>query len=228
MAGLVRVEGRKVQKAGTTVDIQSEIVLIDSGCPYVSRGGIKLAHALDFFQIDPTGLTCLDLGSSTGGFTDCLLQRGARLVYCIDAGRGQLHWKLRNDPRVVLRERCNARFMDPADFPSVHFGLVVADLSFISLRLVLDPLVRLLQAQGPGKVDLLPLIKPQFEAGRQEVGKGGIVRDEAVRQRVLEDVQAAAAGSGFSVLGRTVSPITGMDGNVEFFLHLVWPQDSQS
>jgi 23S rRNA (cytidine1920-2'-O)/16S rRNA (cytidine1409-2'-O)-methyltransferase len=220
MAGQVLVGEQKVVKAGARVDAESPIRLLSAPGPYVSRGGIKLAHALDTFAIDVTGQECLDLGSSTGGFTDCLLQRGAVQVWCVDVGRGQLHWRIRSDPRVTVLEGYNARYLDAGDFPGAAFGRVVMDLSFISLRLILPPLKDFLALCGAGTTEVVALVKPQFEAGPQDVGKGGIVRSEAVRARVLEEVSRAAAAAGFGICGRTPSPITGADGNVEYLLHL--------
>lgn len=219
MAGAVLADNQKVTKPGASVAADAEIRLLDDGCPFVSRGGIKLAHALDAFGVAPAGRTCLDLGCSTGGFTDCLLQRGAARVHGVDVGRGLLHARLRADPRVTLTERCNARNIRPEDFPGAAFDLVVIDLSFISLRLVLPAVAGLLRAGG-GAADVVALVKPQFEASRGEVGKGGIVRDAAVRRRAVDEVARAAAAAGFTVAGETESPITGADGNVEYFLHL--------
>ncbi len=186
--------------------------------PYVSRGGIKLAHALSTFGLEVKDLTVLDVGASTGGFTDCLLQRGARRVYCIDVGHGQLAWKIASDPRVVVVDRTNIRLMPPERIPE-RCGFAVVDVSFISLRLVLPVLPALLQ---PGAA-VVALVKPQFEVGRAKVGKGGIVRDQADRQLALDEVKAAAGNLGYQVLGETTSPITGGKGNVEFLLYLRHP-----
>src|SRR5262245_25710230 len=172
--------------------------------PYVSRGGLKLAHALDQFGIDVRNLVAIDVGASTGGFTDCLLQRGAARVYCVDVGHGQLDWKVASDPRVVVVDRTNIRHMLPARIPE-RCGLAVLDVSFISLRLVLPLLPALLTAGAP----VVALVKPQFEVGRGKVGKGGIVRDEAARAAAVADVAQAAAALGFRVVGQTTSPITG-------------------
>jgi len=220
MAGAILVDGEKITKAGTRVDPSAEFRVLGSTCPYVSRGGIKLAHALTEFRLSVAGDCCLDIGASTGGFTDCLLQQGAVRVFCLDVGRGQLHWQLRSDPRVVVMEKYNARHLDPADFPAVTFRTVVMDLSFISLRLVLPPLRRLLGTHGAPPARVVCLVKPQFEAGRTEVGKGGIVRDAGVRERVVTDLAEFAARAGYRVRGRTTSPVTGADGNVEYFLWL--------
>jgi 23S rRNA (cytidine1920-2'-O)/16S rRNA (cytidine1409-2'-O)-methyltransferase len=186
--------------------------------PYVSRGGVKLAHALDVFGIDPRGCVALDVGASTGGFTDCLLQRGAVRVYCVDVGYGQLHAALARDPRVMVFDRTNIRVAPPDLLPE-KADLVVVDVSFISLRLVLPALPPFARAAAP----VVALVKPQFEVGRARVGKGGIVRDEAARADALADVAAAARGLGYEVVGHTVSPITGGKGNVELLLHLRTP-----
>jgi 23S rRNA (cytidine1920-2'-O)/16S rRNA (cytidine1409-2'-O)-methyltransferase len=220
MAGQVLVDEQKVVKAGACVDPEAPIRLLGPAAPYVSRGGIKLAHGLEAFGIAVSGRECLDLGASTGGFTDCLLQRGASRVWCVDVGRGQLHWRLRTDPRVRLLEGYNARYLNPKDFPTAQLERVVMDLSFISLRLILPPLAGLLASRGTGTVEGVALVKPQFEAGPVDVGKGGIVRREEVRRRVLAEVAAAAAAAGFEVGAEVASPITGADGNVEYLLHL--------
>jgi 23S rRNA (cytidine1920-2'-O)/16S rRNA (cytidine1409-2'-O)-methyltransferase len=184
----------------------------------VGRGGVKLAHALDTFAIPVTGRVALDIGASTGGFTDALLQRGALHVVALDVGHGQLDWKLRNDSRVDVIERVNARTLKTADLPSgrAPFDIITIDVSFISLQLILPVVPPLLRESG----DIVALVKPQFEAGRGEIGKGGIVRDEAVRARVLEEVSAAANALGLERAGATDSPISGMEGNREFLLHL--------
>jgi 23S rRNA (cytidine1920-2'-O)/16S rRNA (cytidine1409-2'-O)-methyltransferase len=179
--------------------------------PYVSRGGFKLAHALDRFAINPTGRTCLDAGASTGGFTDVLLQRGASRVYAADVGKGLLAWTLRQDPRVVVMEGVNVRHLELPE----RVSLVVADLAFISLRLVLPALTGALTPEG----DLVALVKPQFEAGQADVGKGGVVRSAAVHRRVLHEVIAATREHGLAPAGVTASPIRGQAGNIEFLLH---------
>ena len=218
LAGQVRVDGRVVTKAGTAVDPTAEIALDAPDHPYVGRGALKLAHALDAFAIPVEGRRALDIGASTGGFTEVLLERGAALVVALDVGRNQLAWKLRTDPRVVVRERVNARALTREQLPegATPVDLVTIDVSFISLRHVLRPLPPLLAPAA----DVVALIKPQFEAGRAEVGAGGIVRDEAVHARVIEEVAAAALALGLSRAGLTESPITGMEGNREFLLHL--------
>ena len=214
LAAQVRVGGVPLTKAGTLVAGDAEIALIAPDHPYVGRGGLKLAHALDTFQIAVTGREALDIGASTGGFTDVLLQRGAVRVVALDVGHGQLDWRLRNDPRVVVLEHFNARHLTPADLPC-PVDIVVIDVSFISLRLIV-PVVPALVRPG---ADIVALVKPQFEAGRGEVRKG-IIHDAAVHARVLDEVAAAAAGVGLSPAGSTPSPITGQKGNVEFLLHL--------
>jgi 23S rRNA (cytidine1920-2'-O)/16S rRNA (cytidine1409-2'-O)-methyltransferase len=221
LAGQVRVDGEAMSKAGTAVKSDADVSLVAPDHPFVSRGGLKLDHALDAFGVDPSNRTALDIGASTGGFTDVLLQRGAARVVALDVGHGQLDWRLRNDPRVVVLERVNARTLVPADLPpdARVFDIVTIDVSFISLRLVLPQLPPLL---APG-AHIIALVKPQFEAGRAEVGKGGIVRDADVRARVVEEVASAAVALGLSRAGISESPITGMEGNREYLLHLTLP-----
>ena len=220
LAGQVRVDTPASKagtplKAGTMVPDDAAVVLAVPDHPYVGRGGLKLAHALDVFAIDPRGRVALDVGASTGGFTDVLLQRGAARVVALDVGHGQLAWSLRTDPRVVVIEKVNARTLTAdqlgPDAPHV-FDLVTADVSFISLRLVLPALVPLLAPDGR----LVALVKPQFEAGRDDVGAGGIVRDAAVHERVVAEVVAEAARLGLVHRGTTPSPIAGAEGNREF------------
>jgi len=216
MAGGVEVEGRRVDKPGTAVREAARIE-VAAREPFASRAGRKLAAALDHFAVDPAGLVCLDVGASTGGFTDCLLQRGAARVYAVDVGYGQLDQRLRDDPRVVVMDRVNARLL-PADALPEPCGLITVDVSFISLLKVVPALLPHL---APGGL-LLPLIKPQFEAGRGAVGKGGILRDEAVRRRVIEECAAGIAGIGISggglePLGVFDSPVAGIGGNREAF-----------
>jgi 23S rRNA (cytidine1920-2'-O)/16S rRNA (cytidine1409-2'-O)-methyltransferase len=218
LAGEVLAGDRPVEKAGELVDVAAELRLRSAPMPYVSRGGIKLAHALDVFGVDPRGLVALDVGASTGGFTDCLLQRGAVRVHCVDVGHGQLDWKLASDQRVRVHDRVNVRTIDPT-LLGERVDLIVIDVSFISLRLVLPALPTLARPSAP----VVALVKPQFEVGRAHVGKGGIVRDEAARAQALVDVRAAAVALGFVALGDTTSPITGGKGNVEFLLHLTTP-----
>ena len=212
MAGTVQVEGRRVDKPGTAVAGESRVEVIGPKEPYVSRAGRKLAHALDHFGIDPAGLVCLDVGASTGGFTDCLLQRGAARVYAVDVGYGQLDQRLRNDPRVVVMERINARNLAPDALPE-PCGLVTIDVSFISLLKIVPALLPHLTAGGL----LLPMIKPQFEAGRGAVGKGGILRDEEVRAQVIAGCAAGLAALGLEPLGVFDSPVAGTCGNREAF-----------
>ena len=211
MAGAVRQGDRVLDKPGMPAP-EGPLEVVGGG-RFVSRGGEKLAHALAVFGIDPAGLVCADLGASTGGFTDCLLQAGAARVYAVDVGYGQLHWKLRQDPRVVAIERTNARYLDALPEP---VALVVADLSFISLALILPVIHRLLAPGGRA----ITLVKPQFEAGREAVGKGGVVRDPATHRAVLLRFVADARREGFAVLGLTASPLRGPAGNVEFLAHL--------
>jgi 23S rRNA (cytidine1920-2'-O)/16S rRNA (cytidine1409-2'-O)-methyltransferase len=213
LAGLVTVSGRRADKAGAPVEEDAEVAVSGPAHPYVSRGGVKLAAALDAFSLDPAGRVCLDVGASTGGFTDCLLQRGAARVYAVDVGHGQLDARLRADPRVVVRERVNARALSRDDVPEA-VALAALDVSFISLRLVLPAVVPLVDAGGA----LVALVKPQFEAGRAEVPRGGVVRDEEVRRRVVDEVATAGRALGLSVLGAIPSPIRGAAGNAEFLL----------
>jgi len=215
LAGQVAVDGTVVSKAGAPVAADARIELTAPDHPYVGRGGIKLAHALDHFLIDPRGRRALDVGASTGGFTDVLLQRGAASVIALDVGRGQLDWKLRTDPRVIVREGVNARALTRDDVPH-NVTLATIDVSFISLRLILPALKPFVDPPG----DVVALVKPQFEAGRREVGKGGLVTDPDVHDAVLAQVTAAAAAIGFERIAMTPSPITGATGNREFFLHL--------
>ena len=214
LAGHVLVGGKPAGKAGASVDTDVHVELLAPDHPYVGRGGLKLAHALDTFHVDVAGRECLDIGASTGGFTDVLLQRGAARVVALDVGHGQIDWTLRNDPRVVVFEKFNARHLTPADLPSA-VDIVVIDVSFISLRQILPVVPPLLRP----KADVVALVKPQFEAGREEVRKG-VIHDATIRARVLSDITAAAAGIGLSAAGTTPSPITGQKGNVEFLLHL--------
>jgi 23S rRNA (cytidine1920-2'-O)/16S rRNA (cytidine1409-2'-O)-methyltransferase len=219
LAGEVLAGDRPVEKAGDLVDEGAELRLRSAPMPYVSRGGLKLAHALDTFGVDPRGLVALDVGASTGGFTDCLLQRGAERVHCVDVGHGQLDWKIASDARVRVHDRTNIRTAPP-DLLGERAALVVIDVSFISLKLVLPALPPFVQPGAP----VVALVKPQFEVGRADVGKGGIVRDEAARARALVEVREAALALGYEALGDTVSPITGGKGNVEFLIHLVAPR----
>src|SRR5829696_8266272 len=208
LAGHVRVDGQVVSKAGAPVAESAQVELTTPDHPYVGRGGLKLAHALDLFGIGVQGRRGLDIGASTGGFTDVLLQRGARDVIAIDVGHNQLDWKLRSDPRVLVREGVNARTLTERDVPHA-VDIVTIDVAFISLALILPEVPKLL---APG-ADVVALVKPQFEAGREEVGKGGIVRDPAVHDAVIARVTAVAEALGFERCAITASPITGMEGN---------------
>lgn len=218
MAGQVVVGDHTVDKAGQQVAADAEIRLKGENLPYVSRGGLKLRRALDQFGIDVTGLVAVDVGSSTGGFTDCLLQAGAVKVFAIDVGYGQLAWKLQQDPRVVSMEKTNIRYVTPDQLDGEP-TLAVVDASFIALAKVLPATAGLLKPGGR----IIALIKPQFEVGKGEVGKGGIVRDPAAHEKVIEDVRRTAADLGLTVAGLCESPITGADGNREFLILLQLP-----
>ena len=207
----MRCGDRVVEKAGEWVPADAPLHVTGNDHPYVGRGGVKLAAALDAFGIDPRGAVCLDVGASTGGFTDCLLQRGAARVWAVDVGYGQLAWSLRTDPRVRVIERANIRTLDRTAIPD-PIALVTIDVSFISLRLVLPNVLQWLQPGG----HVVALVKPQFEVGKGEVGRGGIVRDAAMRERVVDEIAAVAAGLGLTSVGTLPSPITGRDGNQEY------------
>ena len=215
MAGEVYVNGQKADKSGMEVDITSNVEVRGSACPYVSRGGLKLEKALRNFGVDPTGYVCSDSGASTGGFTDCLLQQGASKVFAIDVGYGQLAWKIRNDPRVVVMERTNIRYVTLEDLGE-PLDLSVIDVSFISLGLVLPVVKTLLKPTG----QVLCLIKPQFEAGKDKVGKKGVVRDPAVHEEVLQNFISLAKSLDFTIRNLTFSPVKGPEGNIEFLAHL--------
>jgi 23S rRNA (cytidine1920-2'-O)/16S rRNA (cytidine1409-2'-O)-methyltransferase len=215
LAGQVTIDGQVVSKAGAPVKADAHVELAVPDHPYVGRGGLKLAGALDTFAIDPRGRRALDVGASTGGFTDVLLQRGAESVIAVDVGRGQLDWKLRTDPRVLVRDGVNARALTAADVPH-PVSLAVIDVAFISLRHILPALPPLLSPAA----DVVALVKPQFEAGRDEVGKHGIVSDPLVHDAVIARVTEAAAACGLVRLAMAPSAITGATGNQEFFLHL--------
>lgn len=215
MAGEVYVNGQKADKSGMEVDITANIEVRGSACPYVSRGGLKLEKALRNFGVAPTGYVCSDSGASTGGFTDCLLQQGASKVFAIDVGYGQLAWKIRNDPRVVVMERTNIRYVTPEDLGEM-LDLSVIDVSFISLGLVLPVVKTLLKPTG----QVLCLIKPQFEAGKDKVGKKGVVRDPAVHEEVLQNFISLAKSLDFTIRNLTFSPVKGPEGNIEFLAHL--------
>jgi 23S rRNA (cytidine1920-2'-O)/16S rRNA (cytidine1409-2'-O)-methyltransferase len=217
MAGVVLVNEQRVEKPSEQFTTDSEIRIKHAGDPtsrYVGRGGLKLEAALREFQIDVRGAVCLDVGASTGGFTDCLLQNGAAKVFAIDVGHNQIDWRLRNDPRVEIREGVNARYLQAKDFP-VAFDLAAIDVSFISVLKILPAVVPLL---GPS-AELVVLIKPQFEVGRGEVGSGGVVRDEEKRMKAVAEVNGFAATLGLQVKGTIESPITGAEGNVEYLAH---------
>lgn len=218
MAGIVEVDGRRMDKAGTPVPEDARVSVLGVREPFVSRAGRKLADALDHFGVDPAGRVCMDVGASTGGFTDCMLQRGAVRVYALDVGYGQLDHKLRYDPRVVVMERINARHLQPEDVPE-PCSLITVDVSFISLALVVPALLPHL---APGGL-LLALVKPQFEAGRGAVGKGGILRDEELRTRVIQERAEGLAGLGLELLGVHDSAVPGMGGNREAFALLRLP-----
>ena len=215
MSGLVFVNGQRIDKPGTAVDPSAHIEVRGEAIPFVSRGGFKLDKALKVFPVDPAGKVCIDCGASTGGFTDVLLQHGAAKVYAVDVGYGQLAWKLRTDERVINLERTNLRYVGPEQIPE-PLDLAVMDVSFISIRLVLPAVKQLLK---PG-ADYICLIKPQFEAGKEEVGKKGVVRDPAVHEQVVRGILAFAKEIGFSVMGLDFSPIKGPEGNIEYICHL--------
>lgn len=212
LSGRVRVDGRVVDKAGAPVTPAARIELTEPVLDYVGRGALKLVHALDRFGVDPSGRVAIDVGASTGGFTDVLLRRGAKRVYAVDVGYGQLAWRLRQDPRVVVMERTNARYLTAAAFDPQP-DLAVIDVSFISVRKLMPALRSLLLPPR----ECVVLIKPQFEAGRERVGKGGLVKDPAVHEDVLVEVAQAAQAAGWRIAGMTVSPVRGAKGNIEFF-----------
>jgi len=230
LEGKVFVDGRKITKAGTPISQDSEIILREAGIPFVSRGGLKLDAALNFFAVDVQDKVIIDVGSSTGGFTDCLLKRGARKIYCIDVGYGQLAWKLRQDPRVILLERTNIRNLeemiqrqDPRVRSAVFdelkmkkIDVVVIDVSFISLTKVIPEALKFLKEKG----EVLALVKPQFEVGKGEVGKGGIVREEEKRLSAVREVQEYMETVGLRTGGVFESPVPGQKGNIEYFLYM--------
>ena len=215
MSGIVYVNGQKSDKPGTQVSNDAEIVVRGNACPYVSRGGFKLAKALEVFPVEPAGKVCIDCGASTGGFTDVLLKNGAAKVYAVDVGYGQLAWQLRQDSRVVVMERTNARALTPDMFPE-SMDLGVMDVSFISIRLILPALHGLLKPGG----EVVCLIKPQFEAGKADVGKKGVVRDKAVHERVLREMCEFFPTAGYTLMGLDYSPIRGPEGNIEYLAYL--------
>ncbi|MEN8142395.1 MAG: TlyA family RNA methyltransferase [Thermodesulfobacteriota bacterium] len=217
-AGLVFVNGQRADKVGTQFPDTCNIEIKGKKCPYVSRGGLKLAGALDHFQIDPTGFVCADIGASTGGFTDCLLQRGAVRVFAVDVGYGQLDWKLRQDDRVVVMERTNARHLAPGDIPET-IDLAVIDASFISLELLLKPVLIFLKPGGK----LIALIKPQFEVGKGLVGKGGVVKDPDLHQATIDKIGEFGTALGLENHGAVPSSILGPKGNQEFLIYFTRP-----
>lgn len=214
LAGEILVDGQRVQKVGSLVSTGSEVEILGRS-PYVSRGGEKLVHAIETFRVDVRGRVCLDIGASTGGFTDCLLQRGAARVYAIDVGTGQLDARLRRDERVVVMEQTNARALDPRIFGDAP-NLAVIDVAFISLEKILPAAFGVLMPRG----EVLALVKPQFEVGREAVGKGGVVRDPTLHRQVVSRLARYSVIRGWHVLGVTASPLKGPKGNREFFLHL--------
>lgn len=218
MAGLVYSNEMRLDKPGEKVSEDIDLTVKGNVLPYVSRGGLKLEKALKEFNLDVNDKILLDIGSSTGGFTDCALQNGAKMSYAVDVGYNQLAWKLRQDERVVVMERTNFRYMTPADLANGMPTFASIDVSFISLKLILPVLKTLLV---PGS-DVVALVKPQFEAGREQVGKKGIIRDRSVHISVLEDIIAFAKNIGFTIVDLSFSPITGGEGNIEFLLHLRW------
>ena len=215
MSGQVYVDGQKADKPGTSYEESVSIEVRGVSCPYVSRGGLKLEKALKDFGVDPTGYVCSDSGASTGGFTDCLLQQGASKVFAIDVGYGQLDWKIRSDPRVVVMERTNVRYVTPEQLGE-KLDLSVIDVSFISLKIVLPVIKTFLKENG----QVLCLIKPQFEAGKDKVGKKGVVREPETHKEVLDNFVALANELEFKILGLTFSPVKGPEGNIEFLGHL--------
>ena len=215
MSGLVYVAGQKADKPGVSYEESVDIEVRSGACPYVSRGGLKLEKALRDFGVDPTGYVCSDSGASTGGFTDCLLQQGASKVFAIDVGYGQLDWKIRSDPRVVVMERTNVRYVTPEQLGE-PLDLSVVDVRFISLKIVLPVIKTFLKTTG----QVLCLIKPQFEAGKDKVGKKGVVREPETHKEVLDDFVALADELEFKILGLTFSPVKGPEGNIEFLGHL--------
>jgi len=220
LAGEVFVNGQKKDKAGTMVNPEDEIIVKGDPVPYASRGGLKLEKAINFFNPPVKNRIYIDIGASTGGFTDCLLQNGAAKVYSIDVGYGQLAWELRQDPRVVVMERTNIRYVKPEDLEDIPNGAVI-DVSFISLKLVLPVVYQLLAMDSP----IIALIKPQFEAGKDKVGKNGVVKDPDVHRQVLTDILSWCLSEGFVVKGLTFSPVKGPKGNIEFLLYMYKARD---
>ena len=222
MSGSVYVDGQKEDKAGQTFPEEANIEVRGSTLKYVSRGGLKLEKAMECFDVSLSGKICMDVGSSTGGFTDCMLQNGAVKVYAVDVGHGQLDWKLRNDPRVICMEKTNIRYVKPEDIEDgIQFSSI--DVSFISLTKVLGPVKELLTDDG----EIVCLIKPQFEAGREKVGKHGVVRDASVHKEVIDMVMNYAVSINFEVLNLEFSPVKGPEGNIEYLLHLLKHQSGE-
>ncbi|QKY69290.1 TlyA family RNA methyltransferase [Lentibacillus sp. CBA3610] len=221
MAGLIFTENHRLDKPGMKIDASVPLTLKGQSIPYVGRGGLKLEKALDDFSINLKKRTMMDVGSSTGGFTDCALKYGAQLCYAIDTGYNQLNWKLRNDERVIVMERTNFRYVTPDMIQHGQPDFATIDVSFISLTLILPVLRQLLKSGS----DVIALIKPQFEAGRDQVGKKGIVRDRRIHLSVLEKIIVFAEQEGYQLIDLTYSPITGGDGNIEFLAHLGWKKD---
>ena len=215
MAGLVYVDGQRVDKPGTSVDTEAEITVKEALCPYVSRGGLKLEKALELYGFSLENSTAVDIGASTGGFTDCMLRKERKKVFAIDVGYGQLDWKLRNDPRVVNMEKTNVRYLD-TDTVDSDVDFISIDVSFISLKLIFPVAAKLLADDG----SLVCLVKPQFEAGRSQVGKKGIVRDASVHKEVIENVIGYGKDNGLYSHGLTYSPVTGTKGNIEYLLYM--------
>ena len=223
MSGLVYVNDQKADKPGVSYEESAKIEVRGESCPYVSRGGLKLEKALRDFGVKPVDYVCSDSGASTGGFTDCLLQQGARKVFAIDVGYGQLDWKIRSDDRVVVMERTNIRYVTPEDLGE-PLDLSVVDVSFISLKIVLPAIQALLK---PGQGQVLCLIKPQFEAGKDKVGKKGVVREKSTHKEVLDQFVELADRLNFKILGLTFSPVKGPEGNIEFLGHLTLREDAE-
>ncbi|MEN8139724.1 MAG: TlyA family RNA methyltransferase [Thermodesulfobacteriota bacterium] len=215
-AGQVLVNGQRLDKAGHQVAAECEVTIKGDECPFVSRGGLKLAKGLSHFQVDPKGLTCADIGASTGGFSDCLLQNGAALVYAVDVGYGQLAWSLRQSEKVVVLERTNARYLSREEIPQ-PLDLAVIDAAFISLKLLIPPLLPLFRQ---GRVDIIALIKPQFEVARGQVGKGGVIRDPALHQKVIAETSQFITSLGLTPSEVVPSPILGPKGNTEFLVRV--------
>src|SRR5579875_136936 len=220
LAGQVLVDEQKLEKCGTPVNPEARLRLLGAPLRYVSRAGLKLEAALDYFHVNPSGKLCLDIGASTGGFTDCLLQRGAARVIAVDAGTNQLDWKLRKDPRITVMEKTNARYLTLGQI-GTRVAIVTMDVSFISSTLILPALPPLLEKDA----DILVLVKPQFEVGPDKVGKGGVVRDPKLHEEAINKVARKVAELGFTGIGRVESVLPGASGNREFFLHAIWPKN---